>query len=463
MALTNNHITYTAEDLLRYARGQMTPQQMHALERATMEDPFLAEALDGYMEAVSSMNVEKDSNIVGEKLEDFKKKIGVEEKKKEPTRIIPLWRQKWLQYAVAASVLLAGGWWVLSLNKTTVKEDNVVIAQNETTVSKAPDSIIVTKPTENQVVINNADENQSGYKVLPEKDTVVKKEKPIAAPGLAVIEPPIKAPVEADLAKEELKNLDQTTAASKAKQNNSSAPPQVFKDQTNKDVTTGRGAVSQNNMAETTNDAFAKNNNAGNFANNRRFTFNGKIMDAYNNPLPFSNVTIPGEGVGTYSDAKGNFNFVYVDSVLPVRARSLGYEEKTYTMQPDVKENRIVLQEDENLKREIVINRQEKQARNQAFKPMIVETDSLKSVEPSIGWNNYNLYALNNSRAVELPVKRSVELSFDISKTGEAENITVDKSSGKELDEEAIRLLKEGPKWKKKKGTKSRGKVILKF
>ena len=462
MALTNNHITYTAEDLLSYAQRKMTPQQMHALEKATMEDPFLAEALDGYIDAVRSINIEKETSIIGQKLEAFKGKIGSEEKKEEPARIVPIWRQKWLQYAVAASVLLAGGWWVLSLNKITVTENNVVIAQNEAITTPIPDSTTTLKSDENLIDTKNDNQNQSAYKILPERDIVVKKEKPIAAPGLAVEEPTANAPVVADLLKDKLNAKDNTASAGNAKFKTSVTPPQALKDQTNNEVYNGRGAVTQNDVAEIKADNFAKSN-TGNFANSRRFTFNGKVVDANNNPLPFSNVTVPGEGVGTYSDAKGNFNFVYVDSALPVRARSLGYEEKTYTMQPDIKENRIVLLEDENLKRELVINRQEKQARNQVYNPMIVETDSLKSVEPSVGWSNYNIYALNNSRAIELPVKRSVELSFDIGKTGEVENITVDKSSGKELDEEAIRLIKEGPKWKKKKGTKSRAKVILKF
>ena len=138
MALTNKNINFTGKDMLCYARGQMTPQQMHALERAALEDSFLAEALDGYMDAAT------DSARIGDKLEDFKSKIGIEEKKQEPTKIIPLWRQKWLQYAVAATVLLAGGWWVLSLNKTQLQENNQTIAQTETTFTPTPDSVIGT-------------------------------------------------------------------------------------------------------------------------------------------------------------------------------------------------------------------------------------------------------------------------------------------------------------------------------
>jgi TonB family protein len=47
--------------------------------------------------------------------------------------------------------------------------------------------------------------------------------------------------------------------------------------------------------------------------------------------------------------------------------------------------------------------------------------------------------------------RSDVELSFDIDKTGQPINIKVTRSSQcKECDDEAIRLLKEGPKWKRK-------------
>lgn len=42
------HPRYRADDLLRYHQGLMSPAEMHALEKEAMEDPFLAEALEGY-------------------------------------------------------------------------------------------------------------------------------------------------------------------------------------------------------------------------------------------------------------------------------------------------------------------------------------------------------------------------------------------------------------------------------
>lgn len=39
---------FTAQDIERYYSGQMSSIEMHQLEKAAMEDPFLADALEGY-------------------------------------------------------------------------------------------------------------------------------------------------------------------------------------------------------------------------------------------------------------------------------------------------------------------------------------------------------------------------------------------------------------------------------
>src|SRR6476659_1675010 len=43
-----NHNTFTAQDIERYYNGQMPAAEMHALEKAALEDPFLADAMEGY-------------------------------------------------------------------------------------------------------------------------------------------------------------------------------------------------------------------------------------------------------------------------------------------------------------------------------------------------------------------------------------------------------------------------------
>ena len=44
----NNIIQFGAADIERYHKGLMNAKEMHAIEKAAMGDPFLADALDCY-------------------------------------------------------------------------------------------------------------------------------------------------------------------------------------------------------------------------------------------------------------------------------------------------------------------------------------------------------------------------------------------------------------------------------
>ena len=46
--MTEKNKKYTAADFERYYTGVMPVNEMHELERAALEDPFLADALEGY-------------------------------------------------------------------------------------------------------------------------------------------------------------------------------------------------------------------------------------------------------------------------------------------------------------------------------------------------------------------------------------------------------------------------------
>ena len=46
--------TYTAIDFARYHDGNMEAKEMHSLEKAALEDPFLADALEGYIHTSSA-------------------------------------------------------------------------------------------------------------------------------------------------------------------------------------------------------------------------------------------------------------------------------------------------------------------------------------------------------------------------------------------------------------------------
>src|SRR6516162_1476055 len=48
MAEPSSHIHYSFEDIQRYLQGKMTAAEMHAVEKAALQDPFLADAIEGF-------------------------------------------------------------------------------------------------------------------------------------------------------------------------------------------------------------------------------------------------------------------------------------------------------------------------------------------------------------------------------------------------------------------------------
>ena len=447
-----NILPYSAADLLRYATGRMTAPEMHAVEKAALEDPFLAEALEGYMETAEAHP----------QLQPAIDKLTPAADKKEDRKVVPLWRNKIFRYAAAAAIILGSGWFTYSLLQRPAGDNQqaVTVAQNQTpapagnpdttrtnaSASNAPTTAAEAPAKAKTAEYGNgeteSDQNEAVRQTA--KPPVLKNSEPVYFRDSAMTE------------KADNTNVAMNDIAQKERKD--AVAPGI--------VTTPAAAPNEKTLTYKSADkqraeVLSTSNNSNVPAVN---VFRGRITDAKNNPLPYANVMISGENIGTYTDTKGNFNITYDDSILPVRARSLGYESQTVQLKAGSREQQIIMPEDEKLKESLSVVVQKRQAKQAGFKPLIIETDSLSSAQPVIGLLDYNTYLLNNNRISELPqASRQVELSFEVDKRGEVKNITVEQSSGKELDAEAIRLLKEGPKWKFSKGGTGRARVKVKL
>src|SRR5688500_10724841 len=60
------HSEFTSKDIDRYLNKDMTHEEMHAMEKAALEDPFLADAMEGYTDASDSMKANTFSADVDE-------------------------------------------------------------------------------------------------------------------------------------------------------------------------------------------------------------------------------------------------------------------------------------------------------------------------------------------------------------------------------------------------------------
>lgn len=101
----------TPDLLRRYAAGELTPAEQHAVERRLLDDPLAAEAVEGLARLrENEVNVETATADLRARLQH--------RAAKRRGRVVPL---AWTRYAAAATVLLAVaglGWWWLRTEPT---------------------------------------------------------------------------------------------------------------------------------------------------------------------------------------------------------------------------------------------------------------------------------------------------------------------------------------------------------
>ncbi len=85
--------------------------------------------------------------------------------------------------------------------------------------------------------------------------------------------------------------------------------------------------------------------------------------------------------------------------------------------------------------------------------------------KPITGWNNYEKYIKQNKRIdnTDALIHGTVILSVFIDQDGDMSNFIIEKSLSPFYDKEAIRLIKDGPKWKSRKKGSEKITVYLEF
>ncbi len=101
MATGNNIKNFSAADIERYHKGLLSARERHDLEKAALDDPFLADALEGY--TVAGQDAQSH-------LSDLRTRLA---EKIEGAKVIPVYEEKkkralpWLRIA-ALVIILAG-------------------------------------------------------------------------------------------------------------------------------------------------------------------------------------------------------------------------------------------------------------------------------------------------------------------------------------------------------------------
>src|SRR5688572_13236668 len=133
MANDNTIKTFTALDIEKYHKGLLSPKEMHAMEKASLDDPFLADALEGY--TVPGVHAEAD-------IAELKKRLEERSSRSKIIPIAPAHKSSsfpWMR-AAAMFVLIAGaGYLVYQFGFTGSNTDNIANAPaDQSTNQSAP-------------------------------------------------------------------------------------------------------------------------------------------------------------------------------------------------------------------------------------------------------------------------------------------------------------------------------------
>jgi hypothetical protein len=366
--------SFTANDIERYHRGELSSAEMHNIEKAALDDPMLADALEGYS---FTQTASADIASLQQKLQA---RINRDDNKKTVFSI----GNSWMKIAALFILFAGGGWLVFQMFSGENKKTELAT----TPPSQQQKSPVILPNT-------NADSTQVFSDAPLTTQTTERK-----------------APVLENQARDDNNNpvVINTPDASKYKMPSSTLNSQPADSLEQKEVTAQLDfAAAEKDKAKKYDSEYSKSSNA---VAKRNQQLQGRVP-----------------GVNTTPDTIKNLN--------------------------------IVMQKSEVFDEVIVLNRNKTVARQNARRGMQVTVDTL---EPSGGWKKFGDYVANNMRAPEEltdeDVDGEVELSFELNKQGEPVNITVVRSLCDKCDEEAIRVLKEGPRWKR---NNKRGTVKIKF
>lgn len=387
---------------------------MYALEKDMQDDPFLAEAVEGYMTApITSVQAP---------LRDLSARLA---QRTDQKTVSIRQNRRWLAVAAAILILLGSGATWFLLNPAGDKN----LAQHEQE-EKAAEAVISKADTIAAAVAEETSPASEKEEVTVPTTALAEEKKEAAAAKAdspaAPVAPPATAPQSQPVA--DAGQPDDKITAEKTTREN-----QVYRyEQTEPRLRTAPARQAPREHITT-------------------YIIGGAVTDSTGKPLPFVNIAVANTHINTYTDANGQFRIITGDSTVTAHIKSVGYGEENVLLHASANLNHVQLKTADNPEEVAVVGYGTR--RKQAVAPERKNTrDSIADeedgpwAEPRDGWAYYDIYLLNNAR-LKNNIKGSVELSFMITSAGNMYDFRVEHATCAACGREAIRLIKEGPAW----------------
>ena len=380
--------------LLDYIRGLRKGKEAHRLEKESMQDPFLADAMDGYNQVEGNHE---------QRIEKLRMQVSAHSAKKKNTYAIT--------WSIAACLIIGFGIssYFLFLKKSMT--DEVFIAEESVSTKLAepaapPTPAIPATPTvpatpqkeialaTTKVKTDSTPISEITARQADKKDMIAKIQTTSQPQGAPVAAVPMMEEVS-----EETAALQEVVATI-----------DTFESESDKKMKMAKVATipPQNNMIK------------------------GRVTDEKGEPLIGASVTYKGTNIGTITNMNGEFSLVKKDD-----------------------KKRLTAEYKQTLNEVVVVGYGAKKNKKSTTLGSVVKVEEQAEKEitpqPVIGKRSYQKYLKENLvRPADekcAQVKGKVVLTFLVNKEGRPFYIKVKESLCESADKEAIRLIQEGPDW----------------
>lgn len=452
-------------DIDKYLRGELTPAQMHALEKKALDDPFLADALEG-VQSLQPNELSEDVNLLQSALN---KRIG--------RKHVSVWT--WTGRIAAGLLVVAVSAYFIWLNSNNAQE-NEKLALNKSSENTPAPEVRRAVPLDADSIVESDQEisgNDASKPVEQKRNEVLhdRSQPPQQRSRESIAEAADEAPksltesipeAENSVTEESLGIAETTRPEERvagAQATEAPAPTQFELQQKNEKEVAEDLAKADREPSVTR--AAAKKR--ANSLNVERKIVRGKVTYAEDGTgLPGVNVLVKDTNEGTVTDAQGNYELAVNQDNPTLLFSFIGFNSKEAEVTSE--EMNVALETDVSELSEVVVvgYGSSSDASNLPTAPPVMELAT-----PEGGRKYFKKYLEDNMRYPELALENKVEgkvtIQFTVGTGGQLSEFRVIRGIGYGCDEEVIRLIKAGPKWSPTKrndeALKDRVRVRMRF
>jgi TonB family protein len=461
--MADNH-----HDIERYLSGELSPAEMHALEKKALYDPFLAEALEGAAQLPPA-----DLSADLQQLQASLRKVS---QRTAPGVSLRVWSLR-----IAATLLLLAVSTAIIVRIVSTEDQRLALQspptprRNETptpTLPRADSGGISALPAEadtRKAAIPPAQTRDHASHASPNfslrQDVTLEPAAEEVVSEVYVEQPPVVADVqEAAPAETEAKTqpTDGYAAVSRMKESSSTSrsDEKAKKNEAATMPTTLSGrvagvAVAPAPVADKQEERVPAK------------MIKGKVtLSDDGTGIPGVNVMVVGSDQGTVTDVNGNYQIRVDDDANSALAFSfIGMQSKEIPLGGEDQID-VALDQDVSQLSEVVVT-----GFNTDIGPVKEDLATFQLAAPAGGRGAFKQYLETNlhypEQALASEVEGKVTIQFTVESSGRLSEFKVLKGIGYGCDEEVIRLIKNGPKWQPSKradeAVKDNVKVRLKF